>query len=83
LVNFRPWEWIVNMGRTDLLGTESKILHRLFICSEHFENHYFKRFRGVQKRRLLTRTAIPLYSRNGCPRCSRIFKQVLMARHAI
>jgi hypothetical protein len=56
IVNFRSWEWIVNMGRTDLLGTGRNKLHRLFICSEHFESHCFK---SVLKRRLLTHIAVP------------------------
>jgi hypothetical protein len=38
LVSFRSWKWIVNMGRTDLLGTEINKLHPLFVQNILKEN---------------------------------------------
>jgi hypothetical protein len=56
LLLFRIWEWIVNLGRVDLLSKDMKELCKSYIvCAEHFEKHYFLN----EQRRKLVHNAVP------------------------
>ncbi|PNF15367.1 hypothetical protein B7P43_G01004 [Cryptotermes secundus] len=52
----RSWEWIVNLGRVDLLSKDVYELYTSYIvCAEHFERHYFLN----ERRRKLGYNAVP------------------------
>jgi hypothetical protein len=56
LILFRIWEWIVNLGRVDLLNIDVNELYTSYIvCAEHFERHYFLN----ERRRKLVYNAVP------------------------
>jgi hypothetical protein len=53
---FRSWEWVVNLGRIDLLGKDMNELWKSYVvCAEHFERHYFT----DEQRRKLVYNAVP------------------------
>ncbi|XP_021916512.1 zinc finger protein 836-like isoform X2 [Zootermopsis nevadensis] len=59
------WEWIVNLGRVDLLSKDMNELCSYIVCAEHFEMHYFLN----EQRRKLVHNAVPTifnhYSHDG------------------
>jgi hypothetical protein len=56
LLIFRIWEWIVNLGRVDLLSKDINELCASYkVCAEHFERHYFMN----ERRRKLVHNAVP------------------------